>query len=105
MMRMEPGERHPRRERHRRWPPPSPISPAGKIAGLTTTGCVVASGIVWLVFSYRAFACTIDCAIPAALGGLLVVFVGAVVALMVWLAIGIIQRPVEPNGRSGWLWG
>jgi hypothetical protein len=104
-MRMELRERHPRRERRRRWPPPTPISPAGMVAGLTTTGCVVASGIVWLVFSYRAFACTGDCAIPPPLGGLLVVVVGAIVALMVWLAISILQQPVESSGSSGWLWG
>ncbi len=65
------------------------------VAGLTTTGCVVASGIVWLVFSYRAFACTGDCAIPPPLGGLLVVV----------LAISILQQPVESSGSSGWLWG
>src|SRR5436309_4253631 len=105
MMRMEPGERHPRHERRRRSPPPTPISPAGMVAGLTTTGCVVASGIVWLVFSYRAFACTGDCAIPPPLGGLLVVVVGAIVAVMVWLAISILQQPVESSGSSGWLWG
>jgi len=75
------------------------------VAGLTTTGCVVASGIVWLVFSYRAFACTGDCAIPPPLGGLLVVLVGAIVALMVWLAISILQQPVESSGSSGGLWG
>src|SRR5439155_20249807 len=105
MMRMELRERHRRRERRRRWPPPTPISPAGMVAGLTTTGCVVASGIVWLVFSYRAFACTGGCAIPPPVGGLLVVVVGAIVALMVWLAISILQQPVESSGSSGWLWG
>src|SRR2546425_10122358 len=98
MMRMELRERHPRRERRGRWPPPTPISPAGMVAGLTTTCCVVASGIVWLVFSYRAFACTGDCPIPPPLGGLLVVVVGTIAAPMGRLASSILQRPVEARG-------
>jgi hypothetical protein len=60
---------------------------------------------VWLFASYRAFACVHDCAILPGLGGLLVLFVSAIVAIVVRVAIGIAGRSVDTDGPSGWMFG
>ncbi|MDP9330684.1 MAG: hypothetical protein M3P11_08625 [Actinomycetota bacterium] len=94
-----------RLQRRTRWPPPPPISPAGTVAAFTTTGSVIASGLLWLFASYRVFSCVHDCAIPPGLGGLLILCLLPIVVLMVWTTVGIAGRPVERDGRSGWMFG
>jgi hypothetical protein len=66
---------------------------------------VFVSGLLWFFASFRAFACVRDCAVLPALGGLLVLCVSVVVVVMAWTAIGIIGRPVETDGSSGWMVG
>jgi hypothetical protein len=66
---------------------------------------VIVSGLVWLFASYRVVSCVHECAIPPGLGGLLILCLAPVVALMVWTMVGISGRPLEPDGASGWMLG
>ena len=81
-----------RRQRKERWPPPPPISPEGRIAGLTTTGSVIAGCAAWLVVAFRIAVCTGVCEHEPGLGGLVLL----VVALI---------RPRDPDASAAWRFG
>jgi hypothetical protein len=66
---------------------------------------VIVGGLLWLFASYRVFSCVRDCAILPGLGGLLILCLLPIVALMVWTTVGISGRPIEGDGRSGWMLG
>lgn len=88
-----------------RWPPPPPISPEGRIAGLTTSGCVIVSALAWLVVTIRIALCTKDCAIEPGLGGLVMLPVVVVLVGALALFRTILARPTDPEAGSAWRFG
>jgi hypothetical protein len=90
--------------RKERWPPPSPISPEGRIAGLTTAGSVIASAVAWLAVTIRIALCTKGCTIEPGLGGLVLMPVAVALVAALALLRSIIGRPTDPEARSGWWW-
>ena len=88
-----------------RWPPPTPISPAGRIAGLTTTGSVLAAGLAWLAVSVRVLLCTRGCTVAAGAGGLVAILVAGVVIAAAALLRATLPRPLDPEAGSGWVYG
>ena len=94
-----------RRQRKERWPPPPPISPEGRIAGLTTTGCVIASSVAWLAVAFRIALCTKGCEHPAGLGGLVLMVVAVPFIAGIALFRSILIRPTDPEASAGWRFG
>jgi hypothetical protein len=94
-----------RRQREDRWPPPQPISQEGRIAGLTTTGCVIASAVAWLVVSFQVSQCTQHCSVEPGVGGLVALLVSVVLVAAIGLAWTILVRPTDPEGGLGWVFG
>jgi len=90
--------------RKERWPPPSPISPEGRIVGLTTAGCVIASAVAWLAVTIRIALCTKGCAIEPGLGGLVLMPVAVALVAALALLRSILGRPADPEARSAWWW-
>jgi hypothetical protein len=92
-------------QRKERWPPPPAISPEGRIAGLTTTGCVIASCAAWLWVAIRISMCTLGCEHEPGLGGLVML----VIALPFVAAIGLFRatiiRPTDPDASTAWRFG
>ena len=93
------------RRRDERWPPLTSIAPEGRIAGLVTTGSLIASGIVWVGFSVRVFVCSGICPVDSAIGGFLTMILSIVVVVLIAIARRTNDRPVEPDGTAGWLYG
>ena len=95
------------RRRRERWPPPQPISPAGRLAALTTIGSVLVSSAVWLLVAGRIAMCTTGCTVAQGFGAL-VLFVAVPVAVAaVALLRHTLPRPVDPStdAGEGWVWG
>jgi hypothetical protein len=88
-----------------RWPPPPPISPEGRIAGLTTAGCVIASSVAWLAVAFRIALCTKGCEHPAGLGGLVLMLVAVPFIAGIALFRAILIRPTDPEATSAWRLG
>jgi hypothetical protein len=93
--------------RRERWPPPQPISPVGRVAGLTTTGCVLATGVAWLAVTVKLALCTTGCAVEPGLAGLIAMPVAVAVIGAAALARNVLARPVEADSDagSGWVYG
>src|SRR3954471_17651441 len=83
----------------------SPISRSGKIAGYTTSACLVAAGVAFTIAASVVAACAAQCAVEPALGGL--ALFASVPCLVLGLAVGrsVSRRPLDPEGESGWMWG
>jgi hypothetical protein len=94
-----------RLRRKERWPPPPPISPEGRIAGLTATGCVIAGSVAWLVVTVRIALCTTGCDHPAGLGGLVLFVVAVPFVASIALFRSILARPTDPEAGAGWRFG
>jgi hypothetical protein len=94
-----------RRGREERWPPRPPISPEGRIAGLTTTGCVIASAVVWLAVYTRIALCMKGCTVEPGLGGLIGLLVAVALVAAVALARATLSRPTDPEASSAWVFG
>jgi hypothetical protein len=94
-----------RLRRGERWPPRPPISPEGRIAGLTTTGCVIASAVVWLVVYTRIALCMQGCTIEPGLGGLIGLLVAGALVAAIAMARAIVSRPTDPEASSAWMFG
>jgi hypothetical protein len=93
------------RMQRERWPPSPPISPEGRIAGLTTTGCVIASAVVWLVVWVRIALCTQRCTVEPGLAGLIGMLVAVALVAAVAMARAILARPSDPDAGSAWVFG
>ena len=91
--------------RQERWPPPHPISPEGRIAGLTTTCCVIVSALAWLVVMIRLALCTKGCDIEPGLAGLVMIPVTLVLVAAVALAYRTLVRPTDPEAGTSWRFG
>lgn len=91
--------------RRRRWPPPDAIAPVGRVAGTTTSGCLLLTGAAFVIASTDEFTCTRDCRMPAGFAGLVwlsaLVLAGAGGAIL-W---SVVVRPVASDGTAGWTWG
>ena len=94
-----------RRLRKERWPPPPAISPEGRIAGLTTTGCVIASSFVWLVVAVRIAMCTSGCEHEPGLGGLVLLIVAVPFFGAIALFRATLIRPTDPDASAAWRFG
>lgn len=88
-----------------RWPPPPPISPEGRIAGLTTSGCVMVSALAWLAVTIRIGLCTENCTIEPGLGGLVLLPVAVALVAAVAVFRAILDRPTDPEASSVWRFG
>ena len=96
------------RRRENRWPPPTPISEDGRLAGLTTTGCVTLSAAVWLTVAFQVD--PVHPGLPSRTRAWPdwsrwwspTVLVAA--AAMGWVILG---RPTDPDPgiRTGWVLG
>jgi hypothetical protein len=92
------------RRRADRWPPPSPISEDGRLAGLTTTGCVALSAAVWLVVAFHVSQCTRHCTVEPGVGGLVAMMVAVVLVAAVALGWVVLGRPTDPDPGAGTGW-
>jgi hypothetical protein len=83
----------------------SPISRSGKIAGYTTSACLVGAGVAFTIASVAVVSCEGRCGIEPALGGLALYI--SIPCLLLGLAVGrgVRRRPVDTEGESGWSWG
>lgn len=82
-----------------------PISASGRIAGLTTGACLVVTGVAYTAAAVAAMACSRECKIAPAFGGL-ALFVSVPLALAgVAATRSVARRPLEPDGGDGWRWG
>ena len=93
------------RHRKERWPPPPPISPEGRIAGLTTTGCVIASCFAWLVVAVRIAMCTLGCVHEPGLGGLVLLVFAVPFVAAIGLFRGTLIRTTDPEASAAWRFG
>jgi hypothetical protein len=93
------------RRRGEQWPPRPPISPEGRVAGLTTSGCVIASAVVWLAVYTRIALCMRRCTIEPGLGGLIGLLVAVALVAAVALARATLSRPTDPEASSAWVFG
>ena len=94
-----------RRQRKERWPPPPPISPEGRIAGLTTTGSVIAGCAAWLVVAFRIAVCTGVCEHEPGLGGLVLLVVALPFVAAIALFRATLIRPGDPDASAAWRFG
>jgi hypothetical protein len=94
-----------RRQRKERWPPPPPIAPEGRIAGLTTTGSVIAGCAAWLVVALRIALCTGVCEHVPGLGGLVMMVVAVPFVAAIALFRAILIRPTDPEASAAWRFG
>ncbi len=91
--------------RRERWPPPPAISLRGRWAGVTTGGCLVATGLAYVVFSYDELTCTVaegGCDVFVGVGGLISLLGLAVAALGAIILRKVLIRPESATGGSGW---
>ena len=93
------------RHRKERWPPPPPISPEGRIAGLTTTGCVIASCAAWLWVAIRISMCTLGCEHEPGLGGLVLLVFAVPFVAAIGLFRGTLIRTTDPEASAAWRFG
>jgi hypothetical protein len=91
--------------RQDRWPPPNPISPEGRIAGLTTTGCVIVSALAWLVVLINLAVCTKHCDVEPGLAGLVMIPVALTLVAAVALGYRTLVRPTDPEAGTAWRFG
>jgi hypothetical protein len=87
------------------WPSLEPISPAGRIAGYTTTICASVAGLAYLVIAGIIVECVHSCRVTPALGGLLFLFVAPPTAWAIWEVRHVARRPRSPDGSSAWRFG
>jgi hypothetical protein len=92
------------RRRENRWPPPTPISPDGRLAGLTTTGCVTLSAAVWLAVAFQITQCTQDCPLDQGVAGLVAMVVAPVLVAAAALGWVVLGRPTDPDPGVGTRW-
>ena len=102
---MRPSGSRAQVRRDQRWPPLNSITPEGRLAGFVTTGSLVVSGIVWIAFSVRALVHSDAHYVESSVGGLLTILLSILVAVLIGVARRVSDRPVEPDGSSGWLYG
>ncbi|MDP9243266.1 MAG: hypothetical protein M3O84_08850 [Actinomycetota bacterium] len=83
------------------------ISPAGRWSAFATAGCLLVTGVAYVVASWDEFTCDpkfLPCGELAGRAGLISIValfaavIGAGIGLAVW------HRPVTGNGHSGWTW-
>src|ERR1043166_6205024 len=102
---MRPSGSRAERRRDKRWPPLNSITREARLAALVTIGCLIASGVVWIGFSVRVFVCSGRCPVESAIGGFLTMILPIVVVVLVGIARRVNDRPVDPGGSAGWLYG
>jgi hypothetical protein len=77
----------------------------GRIAGLTTTGCVIVSALVWLVVWIRFALCVHECSFEPGLAGLIALLVAVALVAAVAMARAVLIRPTDPGAASTWRFG
>jgi hypothetical protein len=75
------------------------ISPAGRIAGFVTAGCIIVAGTAFIATSWDELTCAKgpSCEDWAGAAGLV-----SLVSLAAWT---VWRRPLDPEGSSLWIWG
>jgi len=82
------------------------ISPAGRIAGLVTAGCLIVAGLGFIATAWDELSCAgPDCEDWAGVAGL--VSIGGLIAIGAGIRIiwTVARRPVDEEGSSLWTWG
>jgi len=99
---MKPSESRRNSRCRERWPPPDPISKAGRIAGYTTAGCLVVTSGAFLVASWDDLVCTHNCLFPPGLAAL-VWFIAVPIGLVsIAIARRVSLRPTQSDGPTSW---
>jgi hypothetical protein len=91
-----------------RWPPPAAISSRGKWAGLTTGGCLVVTGLAFVVFSFDELTCRVaegGCDVIVGVGGVVSLVALGVTAAGVIIVRKVWARPISESGEDGWSLG
>jgi hypothetical protein len=83
------------------------ISPAGKIAGFVTAGCIIVAGIAFIATSWDELTCAKgpSCEDWAGAAGLVSLVSLAAIGAGLRIAWTVWRRPVDPEGSSLWIWG
>ncbi len=104
-MRGSDGNRRRLFAREPKWPPPDPISPDGRLAGLFTIGSVIIAALAWFAVGLNASMCAGLCTSTSDAGALVSAFTAALLVMAIALARGIWIRPVDPEGSTNWRFG
>ena len=75
------------------------------MAGFTTGGCLLATGLAYLVTTADDALCTRSCSMSPSFSALVWMTAAGVTALAVAILRSVHMRPVEPDGETGWMWG
>ena len=83
------------------------ISPAGRIAGFVTAGCIIVAGIAFIATSWDELTCAKgpSCEDWAGAAGLVSLVSLAAIGAGLRIAWTVGRRPVDPEGSSLWIWG
>ena len=80
------------------------ISPAGRIAGFVTTGCIIVAGIAFIATSWDELTCAKgpSCEDWAGAAGIVSLLALAAIGAGLRIAWTVWRRPVDPEGSSLW---